>query len=83
MKTFAYLALIGTALAIRLTEGSADTAAADAQLAGAGSLADAADLTVADLGEKAAKCLLKKTKKVLAEKGMSEDDVEEVGDALE
>lgn len=83
MKTFAYLALIGTALAIRLTEGGADTAAADAQLAGAGSLADAADLTVADLGEKAAKCLLKKTKKVLAERGLPESDVEAVGGALE
>ena len=62
MKTFAYLALIGTALAVRLTSddtGAADVATQQAELE---ALADAGGLDAirgSDLGDDAAECLLR------------------------
>lgn len=92
MKTFAYLALIGTTLAIRLTEstGAVDGAAteqvsleqAELTALGEAGLEQLGSLTVEDLGEDAALCLRDATRGVLADRGLPESDVDAVDEAL-
>ena len=91
MKTFAYLALIGTTLAIRLTEttGATDGAADQATLEqqeleafGQVDLQDVGSLTIEDLGEEGGECLREATRGVLADAGLGSDDVDAVDEAL-
>ena len=91
MKTFAYLALIGTTLAIRLTEttGATDGAADQATLEqqeleafGQVDLQDVGSLTIEDLGEEGGLCLREATRGVLADAGLTTDDVDAVDEAL-
>ena len=92
MKTFAYLALIGTTLAIRLTEstGAVDGAVteqatleqAELEAFGQVDLEQLGSLTVEDLGEDAALCLRDATRGVLVDAGLEREDVDRVDEAL-
>lgn len=92
MKTFAYLALIGTTLAIRLTEstGAVDGAVTEQatleqqelEAFGQVDLEQLGSLTVEDLGEDAALCLRDATRGVLVDAGLEREDVDRVDEAL-
>jgi hypothetical protein len=81
MKTFAYAALIASAMAVRLME----EVAADKPVEDAATMDDLADLTLGDLeGEQEglAECFLMKTGEALREREMSEDEIMSLGEEL-
>lgn len=83
MKTFAYAALIASAMAVRLTE--VEEVATDAPVEDAATMDDLADLTLGDLeGEQEglAECFLMKTGEALADRSMDEDEIMELGEEL-
>ena len=94
MKTFAYLALIGTTLAVRLThfgvveestDGAADQATleqAELEAFGNVDLQDVGSLTIEDLGEEGGLCLRDATRGVLADVGLDTDEVDAVDEVL-
>ena len=87
MKTFAYLALIGTTLAIRLTatDADADQAAleqAELEAFANVDLQDVGSLTIEDLGEEGGLCLRDATRGVLADVGLDTDEVDAVDEVL-
>jgi len=78
MKTFAYLALIGSAMAVRLME---KPTVGDAE-----SIHDVAELKLEDLeGEQEGlgECFGKGTKAALEEVDLASDEIEELGEKLE
>ena len=79
MKTFAYLALIGSAMAVRLMQDDTPT------VEDAATIEDIEGLTLEDLEaeqEGLGDCFLEKTKEMLGEASMTESEVEAVGDDL-
>lgn len=83
MKTFAYAALIASAMAVRLME--VEEAGADKPVEDAATMDDLADLTLGDLeGEQEGlgECFLEKTGEALAERSMDEDEIMELGAEL-
>ena len=84
MKTFAYLALLGTVLAVRLTsdDGAADVDTQEAELQ---ALADAGGLDAirgSDLGDDAAECLLKGVDGELEKAGVDKEGRRQIAKAL-
>jgi len=80
MKTFAYLALIGSAMAVRLMEETAPT------VEDAGSMDEIADLTLEDLEgemEGLGECFGQGTKEALEEVELASEEIEELGARLE
>ena len=83
MKTFAYAALIASAMAVRLME--VEEVAAEAPVEDAATMDDLADLTLGDLeGEQEGlgECFLHKTGEALADRSMDEDEIMELGEEL-
>ena len=83
MKTFAYAALIASAMAVRLME--VEEVAADKPVEDAATMDDLADLTLGDLeGEQEGlgECFLMKTGEALADRSMDEDEIMELGEEL-
>ena len=83
MKTFAYAALIASAMAVRLME--VEEAGADKPVEDAATMDDLADLTLGDLeGEQEGlgECFLHMTGEALAERSMDEDEIMELGAEL-
>ena len=83
MKTFAYAALIASAMAVRLTE--VEEVATDAPVEDAATMDDLADLTLEDLeGEQEGlgECFLHMTGEALLDREMDEDEVMELGAEL-
>ena len=83
MKTFAYAALIASAMAVRLME--VEEVAADKPVEDAATMDDLADLTLGDLeGEQEGlgECFLHKTGEALADRSMDEDEIMELGEEL-
>jgi len=83
MKTFAYAALIASAMAVRLME--VEEVAAEAPVEDAATMDDLADLTLGDLeGEQEGlgECFLEKTGEALADRSMDEDEIMELGEEL-
>ena len=81
MKTFAYAALIASAMAVRLME----TEVTETPVEDAATMDDIADLTLGDLeGEQEGlgDCFLEKTGEALAERSMDEDEIRELGAEL-
>ena len=81
MKTFAYLALIGSAMAVRLMED-----APKPTVEGAESIHDVAELRLEDLEgemEGLGECFGKGTKEALEEVDLASDEIEELGEKLE
>ena len=81
MKTFAYAALIASAMAVRLME----TEVTETTVEDAATMDDIADLTLGDLeGEQEGlgDCFLEKTGEALAERSMDEDEIRELGAEL-
>ena len=79
MKTFAYLALIGSAMAVRLMETETPT------VADAATMEEIEGLTLEDLEaeqEGLGECFLEKTKEMLDEASMTEEEVEAVAEDL-
>ena len=79
MKTFAYLALIGSAMAVRLMQDDTPT------VEDAATIEDIEGLTLEDLEaeqEGLGDCFLEKTKEMLDEASMTEEEVEAVADDL-
>ena len=79
MKTFAYLALIGSAMAVRLMETETPT------VEDATSIEEIEGLTLEDLEreqEGLGECFLEKTKEMLDEASMTEEEVDAVGEDL-
>ena len=79
MKTFAYLALIGSAMAVRLMETETPT------VEDAATMEEIEGLTLEDLEaeqEGLGECFLEKTKEMLAEASMTEEEVDAVGEDL-
>ena len=80
MKTFAYLALIGSAMAVRLMEDAKPT------VEGAESIHDVAELRLEDLEgemEGLGECFGKGTKEALEEVDLASDEIDELGEKLE
>ena len=80
MKTFAYLALIGSAMAVRLMETETPT------VEDAATMEEIEGLTLEDLEaeqEGLGECFLEKTKEMLEEASMTESEVDAVGEDLE
>ena len=79
MKTFAYLALIGSAMAVRLMQDETPT------VEDAATIEDIEGLTLEDLEaeqEGLGDCFLEKTKEMLDEASMTEEEVDAVADDL-
>ena len=82
MKTFAYLALIGTALAVRLTSGDDAVVDEQAQLEALADSGALEQVSGADLGDDAAECLLKGVEDELDAAGMKPQDKKRIAKAL-
>ena len=81
MKTFAYLALIGSAMAVRLMEDAPKPTVEDAE-----SIHDVAELRLDDLEgemEGLGECFGKGTKEALEEVELASEEIEELGKKLE
>ena len=85
MKTFAYLALLGTALAVRLTSDDAGAADVDTQQAELEAMAATGGLDAvkgSDLGDDAAECLLKGVDGELERAGLDKEGRRQIAKAL-
>ena len=85
MKTFAYLALIGTALAVRLTSddtGAADVATQEAELQGMADNGGLGMIRGSDLDDDAAECLLKGVDGELERAGVDKEGRRQIAQAL-
>ena len=85
MKTFAYLALIGTALAVRLTSddtGAADVATQQAELEAMAATGGLDAVKGSDLGDDAAECLLKGVDGELERAGLDKEGRRQIAKAL-
>ena len=85
MKTFAYLALIGTALAVRLTSddtGAADVATEQAELEAMAATGGLDAVRGSDLGDDAAECLLKGVDGELEKAGLDKEGRRQIAKAL-
>ena len=85
MKTFAYLALIGTALAVRLTSddtGAADVATEQAELEAMAATGGLDAVKGSDLGDDAAECLLKGVDGELERAGLDKEGRRQIAKAL-
>lgn len=81
MKTFAYLALIGSAMAVRLMEDAPKPTVGDAE-----SIHDVAELKLEDLEreqEGLGECFGKGTKQALEEVDLAGSEIEELGAKLD
>ena len=85
MKTFAYLALIGTALAVRLTSddtGAVDLATEQAELEAMAETGGLDAIRGSDLGDDAAECLLKGVDGELERAGVDKEGRRQIAQAL-